>query len=122
VAGGVKRPEYVQVGLHRFTIRWDEAAMDHQRVLENEPHLDGNVRYSDCTITVAPDVTPTMQREILFHEIIHAVLSITGGNKFPKKASVDDILMRFDGVLLDVLQRNPDVASWLLAPAEKGPR
>jgi hypothetical protein len=119
-AGGVKRPTWVQVGLHRFTIRWDQAAMDRQRVLEGETRLDGQVRYSDCTITISSEQAPTMQREVLFHELIHAVLSITGGNEFPKKASVDTILTRFDGVLLDVLRRNPHVTAWLMAPAERG--
>ena len=109
-----ERPTYVDVGPHRYRVRFDEAHMDRERTKANESGLDGQVTYSTATITIDPDGAPSYQREVLLHELLHAVLSLTGGNHFPPKASVDDVLTRIDGALLDTMQRNPHVVAWLV--------
>lgn len=108
------RPEYVDIGPHRFAIHWDEASINREQVREQQA-CDGHIRYSQTRICIDPEGVLSHQREVLFHEIIHGVLSVTGGNHFPRKASVDDILTRFDAMLLDTLQRNPHVTAWLCA-------
>lgn len=114
-----KRPEHVDIGPHRFTISWDSESLNDERVKDKAVDCPGFIRYASNAITIDGSADESFQREVLFHELFHGVLAMTGGNKFPKKATVDDILARIDAMLLDTLQRNPHVTAWL---TDRGPR
>ncbi|HXI17067.1 MAG TPA: hypothetical protein VNM48_11920 [Chloroflexota bacterium] len=109
------RPTHIDVGPHRYSIHWDHATLDRERVRQEEVSLSGTVRYDDLVISVDPEARPSQQRRVLMHETLHAILDVTGWrNVPPEKPDCDDFLVRIDTMLLDTLQRNPHVTAWLM--------
>ncbi len=114
------RPEYVDIGPHRYAIRWDEAALDRERVRQDESTMHGAIRYQQNEITVDSKIVGSHQRRALLHEILHGVLEVTGwAGPGPEKPDADDFLVRLDSMLLDVIQRNPHVVQWLCTTEDR---
>jgi hypothetical protein len=121
MGSSVKRPDALYIGPHQYRLIWDTAAMDALRTKREEPELGGLINYHDQTITLDPSTAPGYQRRVLIHEVLHAILDVTGWNSDPpKKPDIDDFLVRIDSMLLDTMRRNPDWVKWLMAPAERG--
>ena len=111
------RPTWVDIGPHRYTIHWDQAAIDRERVKEESPGLRGHIRYGENKIVIDPTMAPSHQRRTLLHELLHGILDVTGWTSVaPEKPDCDDFLVRIDSMLLDTMRRNPHVVAWLLSP------
>lgn len=111
-----ERPQWVQVGPYLYRVHWDRAQMDHARVEEGETDLNGRVRYRTAEVWVDPDMAPSYQRVVLLHEVLHAILELSGAVDYSMATTDDDVLRRIDAGLVDLLRRNPLLAAWLTAP------
>jgi uncharacterized protein (DUF1697 family) len=115
-----QRPEYVDVGPHRYRIHWDQAHMDRARAEEECANMDGRVRYSTGELWIDTAQSLSNQRTVLLHEVFHAVRDLSGELVFTNKTTEDDVFRRLDAGLLDVLRRNPQVVSFLCAKDGEG--
>lgn len=62
------------IGPHRFTI---ESSKGHTNRLIREGKY-GETSIDDLTIYIRDDLPPTLWNETLFHEMLHAILGISG--------------------------------------------
>jgi hypothetical protein len=108
MAGAVIIPTQVTVGPFRYEIQTN----DNVRLDENEFY--GDVNYKKHVITIHSDCAPSRQAEVLIHEVLHTLIDICGR---PLPANREEQLVTVLGpVLLDTLQRNPDLVAYLMEP------
>lgn len=111
-----KLPESVLIGQRIFTIE--------EQIAFTDTYIDGNYGYVTFTsdrIVLRRDLTPSMRRSTLLHEIMHATRTVFAPNTPDPKTfeNKGDMEHWYIGVweesLLTVLRNNPDVAEFLLA-------
>lgn len=65
-------------------------------------------------IVIRPGLPADLDREVLLHEVLHGVMSAANLD-WEKYEDEERIVKSITGVLLDTLQRNPRLATYLLA-------
>lgn len=113
-------PERIQVGPHRYTVEATEAAIAKARAGGPGPSLMGQHDSHDLTIVLAPDLPASQQADTLLHELLHAVMAHSGIDAVltNERDGLDEqVVMAVTALLLDTLQRNPDLVAFLTADA-----
>jgi hypothetical protein len=108
-------PRRVTVGPVRYKVRQDaEAVLAAQRSEGNEALL-GHCDAQRLIIVVDDALAAGAQREILLHELLHALtLALAMQDELGEKAE-ELIVARLAPALLDLLRRNPKLVRWLCA-------
>ncbi len=112
----MKLPSKIKIGSQIWEI-------SEQKRKHNSEFLDGTYGYTvdkDNTIVLDAEMSNSIRRVTLLHELLHAVRFVFGGSyKPPKTTTYDEWEHYFIGLyeepLLMVLRDNPDVLVFLLA-------
>lgn len=106
-----KPPKSVDVGPypHRVSHKTKPIAKEVERTGKD---LYGFYDEQTLTIHVHPETAPSLQRETLLHELLHAVIAVSG----VKVKNEERVIRALSPVLLDTLRRNPELADYLLTP------
>lgn len=111
------RPDSVVVGNTKFEIKWQDQG---QWIVNGQDHdgANGVMKYEDCYIGILTSNNENAMREVLLHEIQHAIWSFIGLIDHTG-AELDDqeeyLITMTTPILLQVLRANPDVCKYLLA-------
>lgn len=111
-------PPHIDVIAHRYTIT-DNAKEFEKWIKENgDPGVRGFCCHASQKIIIDPRAPLSLKRDILLHEIHHAVW-VACGMAINDMTGLDHetIVSRETPILLDVLRRNPDVTQYLLDDA-----
>ena len=73
--------------------------------------LTGNIRYDECEIRIEAGMEAQATRQIIWHEILHGILTQAGHQEAMKESAVDALAYG----IVDVLKQNP----WLRAKNEQ---
>lgn len=107
-------PDHVDVGPFRYTIIRNELA----RLRAQEAAqtiLLGQTDHDKLTIIFDEKMHANLARETLMHELLHVVNQVTGLRFKWGNAKEERIVQRLSPILLELLQRNPDVVKYLTA-------
>lgn len=85
----------IKVGPIRYRVEIDE------KMLEDE--VNGRIRFNSATISLAKDLAPQVERQVLWHEIVHAILT---QGKIEHDERMADVLAYG---ILQILQDNPQL-------------
>lgn len=103
-------PKHVTVGPFRFTVTLDENACLRDSVNQGESaHNFGLMLPLQQKIVVNPVQGDDMKRDTILHEVLHAILMGAGLEDELEERIVSTI----SPALLDTLQRNPDLVTFL---------
>ena len=116
MAAAPELPAVVEVGPHPYTVTTEELAWLRVFAATNSAGLVGQTDHCLNTITIDPALSPTMKRDTLLHEVLHAVFSATGVSRDLGSEKEEDAINRLTPTLLAVLRRNPELLAYLLAP------
>ncbi len=94
-------PRSVTIGPYKYGIKL-------VKELGEPEELDGVTDTAGSRLLIKKDLSPSRMRETVMHEILHAIWDVTN---LPK-AYEEKVIMRLSPILLDTLQRNPEVTSW----------
>lgn len=102
-------PSSVKVGPYVYAVALDEAKV---RVFEHEQrgHRLGYSDHSTLDIVLDPTLVSGRLREVLLHEVLHAVCCVVSAQE---KLSEEAWLERTGPTLLAVLRENPELVSFL---------
>lgn len=110
----MRLPEVIRVGPHRYKVGADRARMNDICRKESRDLL-GHCNHWTLEITIEPTLAGDQKAETLLHEVLHAVVTVTGlGDEWgadKEEAAVN----RLSPVILDVLRRNPRLVAYLTA-------
>lgn len=109
------QPFIVKVGPHRYEVITDRAAIDRNSVVE-KAELNGITDHSTLQIVLAPDLAVGVRNEILVHEILHTLVSLSGlgsNNGTWSDTEEEDVVTRLAPLVLMFIQDNPDVIEQL---------
>jgi Zn-dependent peptidase ImmA (M78 family) len=74
---------------------------------DNDKKLDGQITYSVPKIELDSNLSPVMRRQVLWHEIVHGILTQAGRQDEVSEGAVDALAYGILGVIND----NPKI--WL---------
>lgn len=100
-------PAFIQVGPIRYSLKIDQAALDHTGTGKS-----GSTLHNSQAILLCDNEGPDQQADTVLHETLHAILAQTYG-----ELSVDEderIISALSPLLLDTLRRNPDLVAYLV--------
>lgn len=108
----MKPPATVTVGPHRYKLTFAESRV--VRLTDDTDSSYGETDHKHAVITVDPNQAPTMLRDTVLHEILHACMSLIG---VQEDAGVDReteerIVLRLAPVLLQIV-RQRRLIEWL---------
>ena len=95
----MKTGDTIRIGPLIYSIRLVERLED-----DNREPLNGRIRHDDCEILIAADISPQVQRVVLWHEVLHGILHSQGEGD--DEAFVDMLAHE----IARVLQDNPMLA------------
>lgn len=113
-------PKFIRVGTHKFEV------VENKRKHDVDIRDNGTYGYcidKDNAIVLDKDMPLTMKRITLFHEMLHAVRFIYGGNHRPKKDTTYEEWEHFwigiyEEPVVQILRENPDLVAFLLDPSD----
>lgn len=107
-------PKFIDVGPYRYTVTTDE--LTRQRAQEaSQSSLLGQTDHDRLIMILKSDQPNGLMRDTLLHETLHLVTGITGV-AFESGLDKEELLVRrLSPILLEVLRRNPDLVTYLLA-------
>jgi hypothetical protein len=107
-------PDHVDIGPFRYTIIRDERAR--LRMQEaTQTLLLGHTDLDNLTVIIGEKMPAGLARETLMHELLHVVCEVTGLHEKWGKSKEERIVRRLSPMLLELLQRNPDLVKYLTA-------
>ena len=92
----------VKIGPITYEVKIVKRLLDH-----GEEKLDGRISHKRQMIEIESGLTLTMQRQTLWHEIIHGILTQAGRHDEVSEGAVDAIAYGIFGVIKD----NPEMAN-----------
>lgn len=110
----MKVPERVRIGPFDYVIHHSEAEINRCRA-EMESKVDGAHWTGSSEIFIDPAISIGQKRDTLLHEIQHALYKMVGhyGDHSQSKISIEAAVRELTPLLLDTLQRNPDLRAFL---------
>lgn len=108
----LKPPGKVQVGPFSYDVVVDADAVARLNRGQNG-FMVGATDTTRQLIAVDPDLGPDQQADTVLHEILHAVMSLTGLASDLDDDTEEQVVFRLAGPLLDVLRRNPRLVAYL---------
>lgn len=109
----MRPPNRVQVGPYSFTIDFDPITHNSVEIAEGEK-LYGRVDFPSQTINVNPGQEKDSLADTILHEILHAVIYISGLQKRFEGNSEEELITPMATTLLDTLRRNPKLVDFLV--------
>ena len=111
------RPDYVLIGPHEFEIVWSQSEMLRHARNSRQDRL-GQTEIPIQLITIEDGRPRSGMQETLLHEILHALIweagiTVPENPEASEQDREEKLVGQLSGVLLDCLQRNPLVVSWL---------
>lgn len=108
----MKPPTSVLVGPHRYKLTFNDSRV--VRMSDDTDSSFGETDHKHATITIDPNQSPSMLRDTVLHEILHACMNLIG---VQEDAGVDReteerIVLRLAPVLLQVV-RQQRLVEWL---------
>jgi Zn-dependent peptidase ImmA (M78 family) len=73
---------------------------------DNDKKLDGQITYAMPKIELDGNLSPVMRRQVLWHEIIHGILTQAGRQDDVSEGAVDALAYGIFGVVKD----NPEIS------------
>jgi hypothetical protein len=107
----VKPPGLIVVGPYRYRVSVDAKAFvdpDDTRVL-------GETRTTKLTIAIRPGLPPDLERVVVWHEVMHAVMSLRGWLGASKLPDEEEVVDHISQVQVEVLRSNPRLVRYLAA-------
>jgi hypothetical protein len=104
-------PKVVRVGGVRYRVVVEEEMVSEEGVEILGQHDYGRLRLR-LSLAADPEVRPF----VLFHEVLHACVAVSGGDSHQEEALVSGLAH----VLLQVLRENPDLVRYLLGGGRVG--
>ncbi len=109
-------PEYVEVGPYVIPVISDHATIAAERHNYDIGRMVGMYTINPNRILIDPSLDPYRMREVLLHELRHAVWAYASmpGDDEDEQLTQEQVITRETPILLDTLRRNPDVVSFLM--------
>lgn len=99
-------PAKVVIGPHHYKVKVAKpSGLSHEQY--------GTTEVGTTTITLAPGMSGSQQRDTFLHEVLHAVLSLTGWDHRLGDKREEQLVRSLTPALLEVLRDNPKVVKWL---------
>lgn len=100
-------PHHVRVGAHRYQVTTDSAIGDRG--------ANGETYRERCQVVMNPNLAPTMEREVLLHELLHAVWGAGAlvSIDHPASAVEEQVCHALAPPLLQLLRDNPELLAYL---------
>ena len=108
----VALPKGIRIGPFAYKVVSKRAELNQRRVDYAERDLVGQCDHRELTIAVDSALAPAVQRETLLHEVMHAIYALVGAEG--QKLTEEETILRIVPSLLDTLQRNPELAAFML--------
>ena len=106
----VAAPEHVQVGPQSYTVKISHEAMtDYSKATGDDAY--GCTQHRTSTMIIDDIYQPEIIRRCLLHEVLHAVHHVYDLEEV--KAGDEHYVRVFSAALLDLMQRNPTLVSYL---------
>ena len=105
-------PDQVQVGPHRYTIQFDDTALNIESVREGED-LVGHCDRRALRILVRTGMAHDQEADTLLHETLHALCEVIGFDSELGEMEEETFVRRLTPILLDTLRRNPALVAYL---------
>lgn len=106
-------PSSVRVGPHIYRILSTQEAIDRCRIeLGDDDRTGGRCREASLTITLDPQLAPSLFREVLLHETLHAV-QYTANIATRDRLPAEELIGRLTPLLLGVLRDNHELVVFL---------
>ena len=90
------RKQAIKIGPIHYVVKEVEGLRD------GDEKLDGNIKYGEGVIYVEASLTGSPRRQVLWHEILHALVVHTGRRKHD-----DELIDALAYGIMQVLQDNP---------------
>lgn len=116
-----KIPPYVRVAGRSCAVVADRAAMD-RACHEEKSHLDGQCNHHLQQILLEPNLGPDVMPETLLHEVIHAVMDVTGLAAVLGVEDEERVVNTMTPTLFACIRENAALVSYLTANDKGGPR
>lgn len=96
-------PSVVKIGPHEYEVKRVENV-----IINGSADYGGSQDEMDLTIKILKDMKPTIQESVLTHEIIHALIDLTGirGDALPEGIDVEELTERLTTPLYMFLKDN----------------
>ncbi len=102
-------PSRIEIGPFTYKIKERKHVVNDR----GEP-LDGKLSFQNHVIHIRKSLTPQAKRETLIHEILHGIWGITVSALSDITPTEEHIVYLMSPLILTVLQKNPDVAKFIL--------
>ncbi len=102
-------PDKVQIGPHSLPITQEQADYN-AKAASDQTTCWGWIEYGKGRIIINPDQCESHKRVALLHEVLHGVLDLAD----QRHENEEDIIRQLAAPLLDTLQRNPALVSYLI--------
>lgn len=112
-----KPPKKIKIGIHEYKIIVDKAAIDACSVAGGAEARLGECNNEMLTITMEPNQAPSMLRETLLHEALHAAFHLVGASEDIDEKTEEKLVLRLAPVLMGVIKENPKFIHYLLDEA-----
>lgn len=109
----MRPPRHVQVGPVRYRVRVSQKAIDEAPDPKRVGQLMGSTILPQARIAIDPDLHPDVMADTFLHELLHALMDVTGANGVIDEDTEEDLVCRLSPALLDLLRRNPKVVAYL---------
>lgn len=108
----MKPPAAVTVGPHRYKLTFAESRT--VRLSDDTDSAYGECDQKHATIVIDPNQAPTMLRDTVIHELLHACMNLIGATEDPgfDDAAEERIVLRLAPVLLQIV-RQRRLVEWL---------
>lgn len=100
------RPHFIRVGSHKYSVVFsseDLALIG----LREKADLLGHTNHWNLTITIHNNLSHTIERESLLHEVIHAIWTVSGMDVIKDPISEEAMVRCVEHVFFQVLTNNP---------------
>jgi len=105
-------PTSVRIGPYRYTVKVDLSRIK-ELEKESDSDLYGITTHGHLEIVLHPDVADTVLRETLLHEVLHAVLYVTGTSDRLSDKAEEHLIRSLSPALFALLRDNPDLVQYL---------
>ena len=106
------RPHFIRVGAHKYDVVYstEELALVG---LREKATLLGHTDHWGLMITIHSDLSHTVERETLLHEVIHCIWTVSGVSSL-KSITEEQMVRGVEHVFFQVLTNNPIFLKYLL--------
>lgn len=102
-------PKRVSLGSIVYDIELVDGLLDDER----SKKLNGQISINDATIRIEEKSNPQTQAMVLFHEIVHHIMMVTGHESDVRPDVAESFIDALSGGFLATLRLNPDLIKFI---------